>query len=108
MGHLRRQETPGDRVVSFYTAGYFHRLISGMIIPTVLGKGWGFPGIGPLSTFWPFLVLVQSLSRVQLFATLRTATHWASLSFTVFHSLLTLTSKESVMPKKTYRWPIGT
>ena len=30
--------------------------MSGRIIPTILGKGWGFPGIGPLPTFWPFMV----------------------------------------------------
>ena len=25
-------------------------LMSGRIIPTILGKGWRFPGFGPLST----------------------------------------------------------
>ena len=43
-------------------------------------------------------VVVQLLSRVQLFATLRTAARQASLSLTVSRSLLTLTSIESVMP----------
>ena len=41
---------------------------------------------------------VQSLSRVQLFATPWTAACQASLSFTVSWSLLKLTSMESVMP----------
>ena len=41
---------------------------------------------------------IQSLSRVQLFATPRTAAHQASLSFTVSQSLLKLTSIELVMP----------
>ena len=29
----------------------FHRLVSGRIIPVILGKGWGFPGIESLTTF---------------------------------------------------------
>ena len=41
---------------------------------------------------------VQSLSHVQLFATPWTAAHQASLSFSIFRSLLKLTSIESVMP----------
>ena len=41
---------------------------------------------------------VQSLSHVQVFATPWTAAHQASLSFTVFQSLLKLRSIESVMP----------
>ena len=41
---------------------------------------------------------VQSLSRVQLFATLRTIAHQASLSITNPQSLLKLISIESVMP----------
>ena len=43
-------------------------------------------------------VVVQSLSRVWLFGTPRTATHQASLSFTISWSLLELMSIESVMP----------
>ena len=43
-------------------------------------------------------VVVQSLSRVQLFAPPLTAARQASLSFTVSQSLLKLTSIESVMP----------
>ena len=30
--------------------------MSGRIIPTILEKEWGFPGIGPSPTFWPFMV----------------------------------------------------
>ena len=30
--------------------------MSGRVIPVILGKGCGFPGIGPLPTFWPFMV----------------------------------------------------
>ena len=26
------------------------------ILPTISGKGQGFPGIGPPPTFWPFMV----------------------------------------------------
>ena len=41
---------------------------------------------------------VQSLSRVQLFATPWTVAHYASLSITNTQSLLKLMSIESVMP----------
>ena len=44
-----------------------------------------------------FMVVVQSLSCVQLFVTPRTAAHQASLSFTVSQSLLTFMSIELVM-----------
>ena len=44
------------------------------------------------------LVVVQSLSHVQLFATPWTAAHQASLSFTISHSFLKLMSIELVMP----------
>ena len=43
-------------------------------------------------------MVVQSLSRVWLFETPRTAAHQASLSFTISGSLLKLMSIESVMP----------
>ena len=45
-----------------------------------------------------FVVLVQSLSCVQLFATPWTAARQASLSFTISQSLLKLTSSDSVRP----------
>ena len=41
---------------------------------------------------------VQSLSRVRLFATPRTAAHQVSPPFTISHSSLKLMSMESVMP----------
>ena len=44
------------------------------------------------------VVLVQSLSNVQLFATPWTAARQASLSFTISQSLLKLMSIESMMP----------
>ena len=44
------------------------------------------------------VVVVQSLSHVQLFSTQRTAAHQPSLSFTVSQSLLKLMSAESEMP----------
>ena len=45
-----------------------------------------------------FIFVLQSLSRVQLFATPWTAALQASLSFTISQSLLKLRSMESVMP----------
>ena len=44
------------------------------------------------------VVVVQSLSHVQLFATPWTAAHQASLSFTISQSLLKLMSIEFVVP----------
>ena len=44
------------------------------------------------------IVVVQSLSYVQLFVTTWTAAHQASLSFTISQSLLKFMSIESVMP----------
>ena len=35
--------------------------MSGGIIPTIWGKGQGFPGIGPLPTFWPFMVGLETV-----------------------------------------------
>ena len=51
-------------------------------------------------TYKKSLVVVQSLSHVQLFAVPRTAAYQACLSFTVSQSLLKLTFIESVMPSK--------
>ena len=67
-------------------------LMSGRVIPTILGKEWRFPEFGPLPTPWSFNSVlemswhlwvcrsVQSLSRIRLFATPWTAAHQASLS----------------------------
>ena len=56
------------------------------------------PRPGGLPRATPFVVVVQSLSRVRLFVTPGTAAHQASLSFTISPSLLKLMSIESVMP----------
>ena len=45
-----------------------------------------------------FIVVVQALSSVRLFATPWTAAHQASLSFTISQSLLKFMSVEIVMP----------
>ena len=50
------------------------------------------------SGFCIYAIVVQSLSCVRLFATPWTTAHQASLSFTIFWSLLKLMSIESVMP----------
>ena len=47
---------------------------------------------------WVYLVVVQSPTHVQLFATPWTTAHQASLSFTIVQSLLKLMSIELVMP----------
>ena len=47
--------------------------------------------------FQIIIVVVQLLNRVQLFVTLWTTAHQASLSFTIFKSLLKLISTESMM-----------
>ena len=44
------------------------------------------------------MLLLFSLSHIQLFVTLWTEAHQASLSFTISQSLLKVTSIESVMP----------
>ena len=54
----------------------------------------------PFSVIIVTHIVVQSLSRVQLFATPWTAAHQASLSITNSQSLLKLLSIESVMPSK--------
>ena len=47
-----------------------------------------------------FIIVVKSLSRVRLFATLQTIVHQSSLSFTISQNLLKLMSIELVMPSK--------
>ena len=64
-------------------------------------KRLAFDSVGVLErTFQSlnFVTVVQSLSRVRLFATPWTAAHQASLSFTVSQSLLKFMSIESEMP----------
>ena len=59
---------------------------------------WSWSNAG--SGFWwhSLSLIVQSLGRVCLFVTPRTAAHQASLSFTISQSLLKLISTESMMP----------
>ena len=51
-----------------------------------------------IQPFQGLIAVVWSLSHVQLFATPQTATRQASLSFTIYQSLLKLMSIESVKP----------
>ena len=51
-----------------------------------------------VASFAVVVIAVQSLNHFKFFATLWTAAHQASLSFTVFLSLLKLMSIDSVMP----------
>ena len=69
-----------------------------------LGFGLEAMGVGEilssphLKLYRGFPGFVQLLSHVQLFKTLWTAAHQASMSFTISRSLLKLMSSESVMP----------
>ena len=54
--------------------------------------------IKEIITVWIAVIVVQSVNRVQLFATPWTLARHASLSFTISRSLLKLLSIESVMP----------
>ena len=46
-------EPPGKALSVFIGMGNFIESWVGRIIPTILGKGRRFTGIGPLPTFWP-------------------------------------------------------
>ena len=37
--------------------------MSGRVIPTLLETGWGFPGLGPEPTVWPFMVSLGTTVR---------------------------------------------
>ena len=63
-----------------------------------IGKGVRQGCILSLCLFNLYVVFVQSLNRIQLFATPWTAGRQASLSITISQSLLKLMSVESVMP----------
>ena len=67
-----------------------------LLSPGLLGLGLPICEVGSLLGHCQ--VAVQSLGRVCLFATLPTAAHQASLSFTIYQSLLKLTSFELTMP----------
>ena len=69
----------------------FSLLVPPFWLPGFCWRPWGSLGRSQFSS-------VQSLSRVQLFATPWTAAHQASLSTTSSWSLLKLISIESVMP----------
>lgn len=44
-------------VVNFYHLGNLIRLINGRVIPTIWsGRGMRFPGIGPMPTFWSWMI----------------------------------------------------
>ena len=62
---------------------------------------WGLKEIECFFHLFPFclnMVVVQSLSRVQIFATPWTPACWTSLPFTISHSLLKLMFIDLVMP----------
>ena len=62
MGHLGRPEShEGMGLSVFKRSGKFHSLMSGKGITAILGKGWGFPGIGLLPASWPFLVSLEAI-----------------------------------------------
>ena len=81
-------------------------LTSGRIIPTILEKGWGFPGIGPLPTFGPFMVSLgtamvpvgvsvsmliyynEHITRLKIYWKSNLPTSWAQLVLTSFCSIL--------------------
>ena len=73
---------------------FFHFLYSSLYLPIQRTATSKFR----LTSFFPSVSSVQSLSRVRLFVTPRTAPRQASLSITNSQSLLKLMSIESVMP----------
>ena len=94
-------------MVSFYTSGWFHRLMSGGIYSNYFGEGKDLqeldlcPLLGLYGLPWSYhsdCQSVQLLSHVWLFATPWTAVHQASLFSTISWSLLKLLSIESGMP----------
>ena len=62
---------------------------------TLAGGNWR----GDCLSSW-LLLVVQSLSPIQLFAIPWTAAHWSSQSFTISWSLFKLMSVEAVMPSE--------
>ena len=83
-GFIKREGKPSEKAI------LTSRVIDRPIRP-LTAVLWG------LGTF-AVAVVIQSLSRVRLFATLETALCDASLSFTISRSLLKLMAVESVMP----------
>ena len=77
--------------------GWLNRWMAGWMVGDWAVDGW----MGGWMDIWVvrwFVILVQSLSHVRLFATPWTAADQASLSFTITWSLLKLMSIELVMP----------
>jgi len=60
-GPSQKARSPSIRIVSFYKAQLLYRLMNGRIVPTIKGKGRGFPGIGSLPSSWPFTVGLQNV-----------------------------------------------
>ena len=90
MGHLEVTCSPSPPLTSMENAGEGASSSPG-------SKNMLFPlSVSP--TRLAFVIVVQLLSCVQLFATPWTAARQASLSFTISQGLLRLTSIESVMP----------
>ena len=67
-------------------------------ISYIMNEYWILSNVISTSTEMIMGISVQSLSRVWLFATPRTAARQASLSFTISRNLLKLMSIDSVMP----------
>ena len=94
-GSLTSQNSrPGDCPGSDWCGDSSHAVSGALAVPGT--HSWR-PKYVVVSVFIQFCS-VQSLSRVQLFATPWTAAHQASLSITNFQSLLKLMSIKSVMP----------
>ena len=57
--------------------------MNGRIIPTILGKGHGFPEIGPPPTFWPFMVHLGTITVpmcVSFIWCVKRSAYWGSRS----------------------------
>ena len=89
-------ETPWIEATSLLCPWYFPGKNTGVGCHFLLQEIFPTQRLNQRLVHWE--VVVQSLSRVQLFATPWTATNQASLSFTISQSLLKFLSIESVMP----------
>ena len=58
---ISKCESPQNTGRLVFVGWVISRLMRGRIIPTTLGKGWGFPGIGLLPASWPFLVSLEAI-----------------------------------------------
>ena len=89
--YSRRHHIPHPRISATSGLRYLEKIFQDVW----KGKTWICI---PLKAVFKIFVVVQSLTRVWLFATPRTAARQASLSFTISRSLLKLMSIELVMP----------